>query len=239
VEDAALEEEASTLSLTHTEARDATHYPLSLMVMPGTGMQLRLDYRPDAFDRTAVEAILDRLIRILEAVVADTGQLVRRIPLLGEDERERLLTGWNDTAHDVPDTTLPELFEQQAARTPDAFAVVGAGADLTYAELNARANRLARYLAGRGAGPDRLVAVAVPRSVDLVVALLAVVKTGAGYVPIDPEYPGDRMIHMLRDADPVFVITDTETARKLPAETAAHVSRLVLDEPATRTLLED
>ncbi|MFK0026661.1 amino acid adenylation domain-containing protein, partial [Streptomyces sp. NPDC090798] len=239
VEDAALEQEASTLSLTHTEARDATHYPLSLMVMPGTGLHLRLDYRPDAFERATVERIGERFIRVLEAFVADAGQLVGRIPLLDADERERVLTTWNDTGHDVPDTTLPELFEQQTARTPDAFAVAGGGTELTYAELNARANRLARHLVGHGAGPERLIAVAVPRSVDLVVALLAVLKTGAGYVPIDPEYPGDRIAHMLQDADPVLVITDAETSRKLPPEAAAHVSRLVLDEPAARTLLED
>ncbi|MFD4948619.1 amino acid adenylation domain-containing protein, partial [Streptomyces sp. NPDC058409] len=239
VEDEALEQEASTLSLTHTEARDATHYPLSLMAMPGTRLHLRLDYRPDAFERGTVETIRDRFISVLEAFVADAGQSVGRIPLLDADERERVLTVWNDTTHEVPGTTLPELFEQQAARTADAFAVAAGDTRLTYAELNARANRLARHLVGRGAGPERLVAVAVPRSADLVVALLAVVKTGAGYVPIDPEYPADRIAHMLQDADPVLVITDAETSRKLPAGAAAHVSRLVLDEPAVRTLLED
>ncbi|KOU27823.1 thioester reductase, partial [Streptomyces sp. WM6372] len=238
VEDSAVEQESSTLSLTHAEARDATHYPLGLMVMPGTGLHLRFDYRPDAFDRPSVQGVADRFVRILEAVAANAGQSVREIPLQSEEERERILTAWNDTTQDVPDTTLPDLFEQQVARTPEALAVTGGGTRLTYAELNGRANRLARHLADRGAGPERLVAVAVPRSADLVVALLAVVKTGAAYVPIDPEYPADRIAHMLRDADPVFVVTQAETAEKLPAEPAAHVSRLVLDDPATRTLLE-
>ncbi|MEV6584140.1 amino acid adenylation domain-containing protein, partial [Streptomyces sp. NPDC051582] len=238
VEDSAVEQEASTLSLTHAEARDATHYPLSLMVMPGTGLHLRLDYRPDAFDRPSVEGIADRFVRILKAVAANARQLVREIPPTSEDERERILTAWNDTTHDVPATTLPDLFEQQVVRTPDAPAVIGGGTRLTYAELNARANRLARYLADRGAGPERLVAVAVPRSVDLVVALLAVAKTGAGYVPIDPEYPAERIAHMLRDADPVFIVTQAETSAKLPSGAAGHVSRLVLDDPASRALLD-
>ncbi|WP_250405592.1 AMP-binding protein, partial [Streptomyces cellostaticus] len=233
-----MEQDAATLSLTHAEARDATHYPLSLMVMPGTGLHLRLDYRPDAFDRPSVQGIADRFTRVLEAVAANARLLVREIPLQSEDERERIVAAWNDTAHDVPDTTLPDLFEQQVARTPDALAVTGGGVRLTYAELNARANRLARYLADRGAGPERLVAVAAPRSLDLVVALLAVVKTGAGYVPIDPEYPAERIAHMLRDADPVFVVTHAETAEKLPAEASAHARRIILDDPASQTLLE-
>ncbi|MFI6409986.1 amino acid adenylation domain-containing protein, partial [Streptomyces sp. NPDC050548] len=239
VENEAFEQDASTLSLTHTEARDATHYPLSLMVMPGTRLHLRLDYRPDAFEHATVETIGARFISVLKAFVADAGQSVGRIPLLDADERERVLTVWNDTTHEVPGTTLPELFEQQVTRTPDVFAVAAGGTGLTYAELNARANRLARHLVGRGAGPERLVAVALPRSADLVVALLAVVKTGAGYVPIDPEYPADRIAHMLQDADAVLVITDTETSRRLPAGAAAHVSRLVLDELALQTFLED
>ncbi|MER8073817.1 amino acid adenylation domain-containing protein, partial [Streptomyces sp. NPDC094034] len=238
VADSTVERESSTLSLSHTEVRDATHYPLSLMVMPGTGLHLRFDYRPDAFDRPQVEDIADRFIRILKAFPANARQLVREIPSGSDDERERILTAWNNTTHDVPESTLPDLFEQQVARTPDALAVTDGGTRLTYAELNGRANRLARYLADQGAGPERLVAVAASRSVDLVVALLAVVKTGAGYVPIDPEYPADRIAHMLRDADPVLIVTQAETAAKLPAEPAARASRLVLDDPAAQTLLE-
>ncbi|WP_432077244.1 AMP-binding protein, partial [Streptomyces wuyuanensis] len=233
-----MEQENSTLRLNHSEARDATHYPLSLMVMPGTGLHLRLDYRPDAFDRSAVEGIADRFVGILEAVVSNVGQTVREIPQQSEEERERILTAWNDTAHSVPDTPLPDLFEQQAARTPDAQAVTDGATRLTYAELNDRANRLARHLADLGAGPERLVAVAVPRSVDLVVTLLAVVKTGAAYVPVDPEYPADRITHMLRDAAPVLVVTQAETAKKLPAEPAVKAIRVVLDDPATQSLLE-
>ncbi|MEU6482396.1 AMP-binding protein, partial [Streptomyces sp. NPDC047017] len=143
-----------------------------------------------------------------------------------------MLVEWNDTVRAVPDVTLPELFEAQVARTPGAVAVVCGGVELSYAELNARANRLARHLVACGAGPERLVAVALPRSVDLFVALLAVLKSGSGYVPVDPEYPAERIAYMLADAEPVLVLTDVATAVLLPGEGA--VPRVLLDEPGVR-----
>ncbi|MGW2052262.1 amino acid adenylation domain-containing protein, partial [Streptomyces sp. NPDC001858] len=240
VEEKAFDQAAtSTLDLTHTETHDATHYPLSLMVMPGRALHLRLDYRPDAFTIAEVEELGERLVRVLEAVVTDSGQPVLEIDVLSEDERERTLNAWNDTAHEVPDTTLPELFEEQVVRTPDSVALVSGGTKLSYAELNGRVNRLARYLVSLGAGPERLVAVALPRSLDLVVGLLAVVKTGAAYVPVDPEYPSDRIAYMLQDAQPVLVITDTDTARNLPPESTTRVGRVVLDEETVQRHLRD
>ncbi|MGY0056185.1 amino acid adenylation domain-containing protein [Streptomyces sp. LZ34] len=207
------------------------------------GMAGRLDYRTDLFDQVTVEALAARFVRVLEAVAADPDVPVGRVDVLGEAERRRVLVDWNDTAHAVPDVVVPELFEAQVARTPDAVAVVCEGEELTYAGLNARANRLARYLIGRGAGPERLVGVALPRSVHLVVALLAVMKSGAGYVPVDPELPAERISYMLRDADPLLLVTDTATATTLPtpdgrpglcvvvdaAETAARIA----GQPAT------
>ena len=108
-------------------------------------------------------------------------------------ERQRLLTEWNDTGREVPQATLPELFQAQVARTPEATAVVFEDTCLSYGELNGRANRLARLLIGRGVGPESLVAVVMERSADLVVALLAVVKAGGAYLPVDPGYPADRI----------------------------------------------
>ncbi|MBZ9641276.1 amino acid adenylation domain-containing protein, partial [Streptomyces sp. PSKA30] len=145
----------------------------------------------------------------------------------------RLLADWNDTARDVPPVTLPELFQTRAARTPDATAVLYEGLRLTYAELNTRANRLARLLVVRGAGPEQRVAVMMDRSPDLVVTLLAVVKAGAAYVPIDPEYPAERVAYVLRDAKPTLVVTTREAEDVLPQ----NVARVVLDDPATVTEL--
>ena len=139
------------------------------------------------------------------------------------------LAGWNDTARDVPGVTLAELFEVQAARTPGALAVECGDEALSYAELDERANRLARYLVSLGAGPERLVAVAMDRSAGLVVALLAVLKSGAAYLPVDPQYPAERIGYVLGDARAVLVVCDQATAGRVRA---GDIPREVVDDEA-------
>src|ERR1700722_11336199 len=131
-------------------------------------------------------------------------------------------------ARDGPAVTWPELFEAQVVRVPGAPAVVHGGVRLSYAGLNERANRLARYLVSLGAGPGRLVAVAVPRSAEMIVAVLAVLKSGAAYVPVDPAYPADRIGFMLADTDPVAVLTTVLAGQGLPDGSP----QVTLDEPA-------
>ncbi|MEV0276876.1 amino acid adenylation domain-containing protein [Streptomyces sp. NPDC050610] len=176
------------------------------------GMDGVIEYSADLFDRATVEGFARRLVRLLEAAAETPAAPVSTIDVLDAAERRRVLVEWNDTARDVPDATVAELFEGQAARTPDATALVFRDETLTYAELNARANRLARYLVERGAGPERFVAVVLPRSVELVVSLLAVLKSGAAYVPVDPEFPQDRIDYVLDDAQPVLTLTEAELA---------------------------
>ncbi len=197
--------------VTRLTARDATHYPLALSVLPARRLALRLSYRPDLYDETGAQALLDRFTAVLAVLAANPARPVREVTALLPGERERLLDRTPTEA--VPAVvTLPELFAQQAARTPDATAVMHDGTRLTYAELDERSNRLAHLLAQRGAGPEQLVALALPRTPDLVVAVLAVLKTGAAYVPMDPEYPADRLAFMLADADPVLLLTADGTA---------------------------
>ncbi|WP_367127666.1 amino acid adenylation domain-containing protein [Saccharothrix sp. HUAS TT1] len=202
------------LSVADVAARDTTHYPLSLIAVPGPRLSFRLDHRvrPAVADR-----LVSRFRRVLDAVVADPDAPVGRLDALSAAERHLVLHRWNDTAHPVDGTTLPALFQAQVARTPDAVAVVFEGHTLTYAELNARANRLARLLIARGAGPERLVALAVPRSLELIVALHAVHKAGAAYLPIDPGYPADRIALLLGDADPAVLLTTRAVEDALPA----------------------
>src|SRR5207237_5920529 len=136
-------------------------------------LRLAVTYDPDLFDAATVERMVRHLQVLLEAVAADPTLPLGRIDILSGQERHQVLEAWNDTALDVPAATFPELFEAQVARTPDATALVFGDTALSFAELNARANRLAHHLIARGAGPERIVALALPRSVEIVVALLA------------------------------------------------------------------
>ncbi|QIS22154.1 non-ribosomal peptide synthase/polyketide synthase [Nocardia terpenica] len=206
---------AGQVSMQVVEGIDATHYPLALIAVPGTRLRLRLDYQPSVFTDTQAHALAARFVRLLEAVVADPRVPIARIQLLSAPE-QRQLAVWNDTAVAVAESTLPQLFAAQAAATPDAVAVVCADTTLTYRELDTRANQLAHWLIGQGVGPEDRVAVALPRSPELVITLLAVLAAGAVYVPVDPGYPGERIAYMLADAGPVLLLTETGTAAGLP-----------------------
>ncbi|KKZ75270.1 hypothetical protein VO63_03555 [Streptomyces showdoensis] len=207
---------------------DATHYPLSLICTPAEELGVRLDFRPDLLGRATVEGIAERLVRILEAIADDPHQPVAGLPALSDDERRRVLEEWNATARPVAPVTLPALIEARSAGIPDRPAVSHRGRELGYGELGRRANRLARVLLAEGAGPGTLVALALPRTADLVVALLAVLKAGAAYVPVDVRYPADRVARMLGDARPRLAVVTGATRDVLPEGTAA----LVLDDPA-------
>ncbi|MFV2179828.1 amino acid adenylation domain-containing protein [Actinomadura sp. LOL_011] len=208
---ASMEGSLNGVRIAAADSYDATHFPLSFVAAPGEELSLRLHFRPDVFDRDVVEALLARVRRVLEAFADDSSRLVGALDLAGADERSALAR-WNDTAvpqdgDAAPAGTLPALFEAQAARTPGDVALVCGDASLTYAELNARANRLARDLIARGVGPEDRVALVLPRTPDVVVAILAAHKAGAAYVPVDPEYPADRIAHMLDDCAPALTIT--------------------------------
>ncbi|MFI2235784.1 amino acid adenylation domain-containing protein, partial [Streptomyces chrestomyceticus] len=212
-----------------------THYPLSLAALPGERLGLQLGHRSDLFDSGTAAATLHRLVRVLKAAADDPDRPVKDLPVLSPGERTRVLHTWSAAPEPAPvPQTWPALFEAQAARTPRATAVRSAGTTLTYAELDAAANRLARLLVRHGAGPERAVALALPRSAGLIVAVLAVLKAGAAYVPLDPAHPAERITCLLRDTRPVLLLTDSATAGTLPP---GPEPRRILDDPDTRALL--
>jgi len=137
-------------------------------------------------------------LRLLEAIAANPGQQIGRLELLEPEERRQILVDWNDTSCEVPLITLPALFEAQVKRSPEATALIFGESILTYAQLNARANRLAHFLMSEGIGPEDLLALALPRSGEMVICLLAILKSGAAYLPLDPDYPAERLAYMLR-----------------------------------------
>ncbi|MFF1699340.1 amino acid adenylation domain-containing protein [Streptomyces sp. NPDC058257] len=180
------------------------------------GAGCRLEYRTDLFDRSTVEDLANRFVRVLGRLVADSERPIGGVDVLDAAERERLLTELNDTATAASELTVPELFEQQVARTPDAPAIACDDRTLTYRELDDRANAVAWELVRRGAGPEDLVVLALPRTEDLAVGLLGILKSGAGYVPMDPQYLSGRAQSVLSEAAPRFVVTDTATWQDLP-----------------------
>ncbi|MUN36834.1 amino acid adenylation domain-containing protein [Actinomadura sp. NEAU-AAG5] len=220
------------------KAVSANHFALSLCALPQEALRFRLFYQPELFDRAQAEAVADRVLRVLDTMVAEPNLRVGAVDVLAPDERARLLRPAE--REEETGATLVELFQEQAARTPDAPALTAGDTTLTYAELNARANRLARRLVGLGAGPERFVALAMPRSADLVVAMLATVKAGAAYLPVDPAYPSDRIGYMLADAAPALVLTTREPAAELPPVDAPvlHAEDLITDDGDAADLSE-
>ncbi|ALN59020.1 linear gramicidin synthetase subunit C [Lysobacter enzymogenes] len=200
---------------------DTSHYPVGLALIPGRPnqpYQLKLSYRPDLLERERVLRLGRRYQRLIEAFAADAQQPLGRIDLLDADETRQVLHDWNATAHECADTHLAALLSAQAARTPDAVALRFEGETLSYAELEARSNRLARALIAQGVGPESIVGVALPRSLELPVALCAVLKSGAAYLPLDTDYPPERLADMLADAAPACVLARADTADALPAD---------------------
>ncbi|WP_407836839.1 amino acid adenylation domain-containing protein [Streptomyces sp. DSM 116496] len=188
-----------------------------------------VEFSTDLYERSSVERLAERWVRVLAAMAADPLARLSQAPVLSPAEQEELLGYGNTGTPPVTHGCVGELFELQAARTPGATAVVFEGTELSYAEVDARANRIAHALIRRGVGPEALVALALPRSTDLAVAVLGVLKAGAAYMLIDPEHPADRIAFMLSDADPAAILTTREAAALLAPAPAARM--LALDEP--------
>ncbi|MDQ0937557.1 amino acid adenylation domain-containing protein [Streptomyces turgidiscabies] len=210
--DLAAPTETERLRVASADIKGGTHFAVNVVAtMRGAELSYRVDYRPDLYDEEYARAFGRRMLRVLHALVADSELPVGRLETLDPGERERVLVEWNGTRTELPDTPLHELVTQQAVETPDAVAVVCEGASLTYRELDQRANQLARHLLHQGLGAEQFVALALPKSPDAVVSMLAVLKTGAAYLPIDPEYPTDRINYILDDATPALTLTEPIT----------------------------
>ena len=193
------------------------------------GLRVSAIYDTGLFEAETIRRMLGHFHRLLEGAILAPGVPVDRLEMLGTDERQILLEDFNATNHTVPVATLPQLVESQVKRTPDATAVWTTASALSYAELNSRANRLAHHLIRSGVGTESVVGICLERSPDMLVALLAVLKAGAAYLPLDPDYPPERLALMLADAAPTLVISNSNLRQVLPQAAKA----LLLNEPDT------
>jgi amino acid adenylation domain-containing protein len=182
------------------------------------GLSFICEYNTDLFRADAIERLLGHLEVLLEGIVSDPDRRLSELPLLTAKERQQIVIGWNDTQVAYPQhVLLHDLFEAQVERTPEAVAVEYDGKQLTYLELNQRANQLAHHLRTLGVGPDTLVGVCMERSLEMVVALYGVLRAGGAYVPIDPDYPQERIGYMLEDAGLSVLLTQSRIVGRLPA----------------------
>jgi amino acid adenylation domain-containing protein len=206
-----------TLSAIEADSETAL-FDLTLQIIDTKqGLTAAFVYNTDLFDAATIARMLGNFQTLLEAVVGDPDKRLSNLALLTKTERQQLLVQWNDTKTDYPqEVSVHELFEEQVERTPDAVAVVCEGEQLTYQELNRRSNQLAHHLRALGVGPEVAVGVCLERSLEMVIGLLAILKAGGVYVPLDPAYPTERLAFMLKDAQVPVLLTLERLVAGLP-----------------------
>jgi surfactin family lipopeptide synthetase C len=232
--DAAINQQSDGLAIRDVEFYDRTNFPLTLLVVPGTELALKLSYDTARFGADSVRRLLRNFRGLLEQIAATPNARVSDLDCLSRDESE-LLRKVNKTAIDWDlETPLHGRIEAQVQRTPDAVALIVAqtGREITYGELNCRANQVAHLLVKRGVCPDEPVGIYMERSAELVIALLATLKSGAAYVPLEPSYPAGRIALMLQDTSPRVILTQTHLTAALTGANAANV--IALDAPTAR-----
>ncbi|MEH2536065.1 amino acid adenylation domain-containing protein/non-ribosomal peptide synthase protein (TIGR01720 family) [Bradyrhizobium sp. AZCC 1588] len=225
----ALSELTRTVRITDVRPTERTNYPLTLQVTVGPTLSFRLICDIHRFEAVAVERLIGHFTHLFQQMIADPERPLSALALLSEAEH-RQLVGFNDTAAEYPRGLLHELFAAQAARTPEAVALSLDEATLSYGDLERRANQLAHHLRGLGVGPDVVVGLCAERSFEMVIGLLSILKAGGAYLPLDPDYPAERLAFMLADAHVPVLLTRAAVADRLPASDAT-VVRLDADWP--------
>ncbi len=211
----------SNLEIGNFRTFGKTNYPLTVMVIPGSELLLKIKYVGDRFHSDTIERMLGHLETLLLNIANNPHQRLYDLPLLTAAERHQLLEEWNDTKKDYPlDLCIHQLFEMQVEHQPDAIAIVFENQYLTYRELNQRANQLAHYLQSLGVEPEVLVGICLERSLKMIIALLAILKAGAAYVPLDPAYPQERIAYILEDAQISVLLTQQHLMAQLPKHQA-------------------
>jgi amino acid adenylation domain-containing protein len=221
---ASKEKQNGDLTVGSLRSFERPHYPLSAMVMPGQELALVIYYDRRRFRASTIKRMLRHYANLLESIVSNPQQRLSELSLLDAAERHQLLKEWNTTRTEFPRGCLHELFEAQVERTPDAVALVFEDQQLTYRQLNERANQLAHHLHHHGVTAETLVGILCERSLEMVVAVLGTLKAGGAYVPLDPAYPQQRLSFMLEDAEVKVLLTQERLRESLPEHRAEVVS---------------
>ena len=192
-----------------------TQFDLTLNIADTEGFfELDIDYNTDLFTSSTIDLFTERFMTLLTNIASNPLQQIRNINMLSEEELRRILYEWNDTYNNYGQShSLSEVFETQAEQSTKAVAVIDGELNLTYDELNRRANQLARYLLTIGAGPEVRVGICAERSLNLIIGILGILKAGSAYVPLDPGYPMERLSFMLKDSDLSIILTDQKSSR--------------------------
>ncbi|MEM9161537.1 MAG: amino acid adenylation domain-containing protein, partial [Cyanobacteria bacterium P01_F01_bin.4] len=221
--------QGGSLKIANVRSFETTNYPLTFAVIPGRELCLRAIYDQSRFGADTITRMMGHFQTLLGGIAANPEQKISQYSLLTSTERHQLLVGWNNTHTDYPrHQCIHQLFEQQVERTPDAIALTFEHQQLTYRELNTRANQLAHHLQSLGVGPECLVGICMDRSLDTIVGLLGILKAGGVYVPLDPAYPPERLAFMLEDTQVSVLVTQQVLRQELP-DHKAHVVCLDAD----------
>ena len=221
--DAAVQEHNHSFSIDNIHSIEQTNYPLTVVAAPGKQLLVKIRYDTSRFDDAAIARMLGHFQTLLQGIVTNPQQRILQLPLLSATEEQQLLVEWNDTQVDYLQNKckcIHQLFEEQVERTPDAIAVIFENQQLTYNQLNAKANQLAQYLRSLGVGADVLVGICVERSLEMVIGLLGILKAGGAYVPLDTNYPQERLSFMLEDAAVSILLTQQRLVERLPEHQA-------------------
>ncbi|BAZ22952.1 amino acid adenylation domain-containing protein [Kalymmatonema gypsitolerans NIES-4073] len=214
--DSSLLNEGTSLQFSQLKGFEQTNYPLTVTAAPGDELLVNISYDTVRFEEDTIRRMLGHLQTIFSAIADNPVAAVGELPLLSEAELHQLLVEWNETATEYPtDKCIHQLFEQQVERTPQSVAVVFDTKQLTYQQLNQRANQLAHHLQTLGVGPEVLVGICVERSIEMVVGLLAILKAGGAYIPLDPNYPQERLSYMLADSGVEVLLTQQSLLESL------------------------
>jgi amino acid adenylation domain-containing protein/non-ribosomal peptide synthase protein (TIGR01720 family) len=230
--DSSLTDRLERLEITNVRSIEQTNYPLTIAAAPGAELVLEAGYKTAHFDAVTVRRMLRHLETVLEGMITHPHQRISELSLLSAAERDLAIREWNETQMDFPTLGLHELFERQVAATPDAVALIFEGERLSYQELNRRANQLAHYLLGLGLRRGARVGICLERGIDMIICLLGILKAGAAYLPLDPEYPKERLAFMLVDAQPEIIVTTQQVSTTCGSGwVQTHAEPMLLSDP--------